>query len=148
MSSGKSEFESPIRIIYRPPVLLIYFLTFLHLAAILCILISAIPSPFGSILIAAITASYINESRRYLCGRKHPIHLVLHPDSRWLLINRNDDQDTVSEVKLKDGAFVHPLLIVMNFHAEGTRFPIIFTSNNCDGDTMRRLRVRLRFPNR
>jgi hypothetical protein len=146
MSGRNSVFELPIRLQYRPPLSLLYFLIFSHAAGVICVFHSAIPVLPGCFMCVVVMISFYIYLRDFIHARRNPVYLILQPDDVWLLIDRAGDMDQVSRVRLEPGSFVHPLLTVLRVNREGRRCSFVLTSGNTDFDILRRLRVRLRFP--
>jgi len=146
MSGIKSAFELPIRIYYRPPASLIYFLTISHVAGIICVFLAAVPALPEWVLCVSAAFSYCMYLRSYIHSRRHPVYIVLQPNDEWLVIDPSGSGNPVSRATTEPGAFVHPLLTVMTLNIEGHRCAFILTSGNTDTEVLRRLRVRLRFP--
>ena len=141
-----SAFELPIHISYRPPSWLVVALIISHFGAIICVFY--IPVPFW--IKAATSLAVIVCLLRSLSGYWRykytlpAIQLIFNSSDEWTLIDDQGDRP----VRLQQGAYVRPGLLVLRFQDNGRRHSFILTPATVDGDILRRLRVRLRFVNR
>ncbi len=139
-----SAFELPLRIRISPSNYLAVGLLIAHTGAILLLWFVSI-ALWVKILLIMIAISSLYYSFYFYIWQKSPgslIEIILNDKEEWLLI-RNDGQ--VVAVTLRQGVFVHPLLIVLPFRY-GFRFTsVILTPDKNNADALRRLRVRLRF---
>ncbi len=139
-----SAFELPIRIEIKPSKWLAIGLAISHIGAILMLWFVDLALWTKMLLVIVAMLSLIHSFYFYI-WQKSPrslIELILNDNEEWLLI-RNDGR--VVEADLRQGAFVHPMLIVLPFRY-GLRFTsVILTPDKVNADTLRRLRVRLRF---
>ena len=134
--------ELPILIPYRPSVRVGAFNTVAHGGAVCCLLVAHLPPVVAGLLAAGVVAHYVYYLRRLLSPEQ--LCFRLDRDGRWqLLRGQNDAVDLI----LLPGALVHPHLIVLCFREKGGRHrSCVLTHDNLDAQTLRRLRVRLRWP--
>lgn len=142
----ESPFILPIRIYYRPPGTLLLFLSIVHIISILCLLPLAIPVWTKGLLVLIILCSYFGYTRDFLHARRNRVELILQPDNEWRVVDISRKDQYWDRVKLIPGAFVHPRLVVLNLKGRAGRYCFLLTHGNVDADTLRRLRVRLRYP--
>lgn len=137
-------FELPIRITIYPSRWLSIALVFSHGGALLILIIVSLTLWIKLLFILAVALSFFYSFLKHIWQKSSSsiIELMLNEHDEWLL-TRRDGQ--VLEPCLRSGAYVHPLLIVLPFR-QGRKFPtVILTPDTVDKDTLRRLRVRLRF---
>ena len=138
-------FEQVMRIAYRPSRMVFMVLAAAHILAFAGILLAEV-SLWVKFFLAVLVASGLYKSCRDYSGQggsDAKTELVLDARDSWYLIN--DKQDTV-ELTLRPAVFVHPVLIVLRFvDTQRKRHVFILTPDNLDKDSLRRLRVRLRF---
>lgn len=138
-----SAFALPIRITYRPPSWLLIALITSHTGAIISVF--AVPVPFWlkALLSAAVLAGLMRSVLDYLRYRYRtsPRRLILNAGDEWTLADEQGEQN----ITLLPGAFVHPRLLVLRFAAGRRRYVFILCPSTVDRNTLRRLRVRLRF---
>ena len=92
-------------------------------------------SYWGNFVIVVCRSSVVDQN---VVG--HCSHVELNEE--WLLIRKNG---RVVEAYLRQGALVHPMLIVLPFRYGLYFTAVILTPDKVNADTLRRLRVRLRF---
>lgn len=138
-------FELPIRIKMLPSTWLTAALVISHGGALLILIIMVSLNLWIKLsVVLVIILSFLHCFYIYIWRKSsHSIvELVLNERDEWLLIRRDGQ---VLEPRLRSGTFVHPLLVVLPFQY-GWNFPtVILTPGTVDKDTLRRLRVRLRF---
>ena len=139
-----SAFDLPIRIEIKPSKWLAVGLATSHVGAILLLWFVDLAMWIKMLLAIAAMLSLIHSFYFYVWQNspRSLIELILNDNEEWLL-TRNDGR--VVEAYLRQGAFVHPMLIVLPFRY-GLHFTaVILTPDQVNADTLRRLRVRLRF---
>ena len=134
--------ELPIFIHYRPSMRVGAFNTAVHIGAIFCLLVADISLALTGLLGAGVLAHCVYYLRRLLSPEQ--VCFKLHKDGRWQLLR---EEHEAVDLSLLPGALVHPHLIVLCFREAGgrTRYCAL-THDNLDAQTLRRLRVRLRWP--
>lgn len=139
----ENAFNIPIRISYRPPLILVYLMTFSHTGALLCLFFVAVPPLLLGLLMLVTTVNYclfirgfFQQQRMLPCPQ-----LCLGKENEWsLLLGHNE----VLSLQLRPGALVHRLLLVLRFSTENRKFYcFILNAENVESNTLRRLRVRL-----
>ena len=137
----EAPFELPIFIHYRPSVRVGIFNTLVHIGAIFCLFLAEIPVTvmvFTGICVLVHYGIYI---KRFLSPGDICFKLDRH--DQWQLFS--DSHEAVN-LRLLPGALVHPQIVVMCFKdADGRTYPCVLTHDNLDKQTLRRLRVRLRW---
>lgn len=149
MQDISNGFTLPLRIEYRPSRTFFGFNLAVHAGALACTSVAHLPHALATaILCTLVAASAACEWRRYRAQRNalHPVWLHLNARDAWWLIEAGAD---AQRLRLLAGAFVHPRLIVLRFSTAGSgRRTFLLCADNADPDTLRRLRVRLRFSGR
>ena len=138
-------FELPIHIDYFPPGWLAGIVALVHLGAILCVLPTSLELYAKFLLILTIILSFVmTEYRLYRrMNDTNPLQLVLDQEDRWYVI---DSALSRKRVVLKSGGFINPILAILRFmDNKKTRYVFILSSSNVNADTLRRLRVRMKF---
>ena len=117
----------------------------LHAGAALAVLVSAISAPVKICIVAGIAAAGILRlSRAGLVRGDAARHLLLTARDEWRLVAADGG---VEELVPVWPAFVHPGLVILHFASgTGARRVFVLTPDNSSQETLRRLRVRLRFP--
>ena len=146
MAYRESAFALPIRIKYQPPQGLFVYLTVIHSVSLLCLYPPAVPYWSKCVLAVLILFSYGVYLRKYHYARGHPVEVILLPDGGWRLVIPVRQEPQIYNMDLLPGAFVHPVLVILTLRGDPGRFSFIFTMGNVEGATLRRLRVRLRYP--
>lgn len=140
-------FEQVIRIAYRPSRMVFIILMAVHILAFASILVAEI-LPGAKFFLALLVASGLYKSCRDYSrpgNSTAKTELVLDASDVWHLVN--DKQDT-TELTLLPAVFVHPVLVILRFtDVKRKKYSFILTPDNLDKDSLRRLRVRLRFRN-
>ena len=137
-------FELPLRIRIYPPKWLAAGLIVSHLGAVAILGTVQIPSEAKVLLIIVIIISLIYVLRLYIWQKSKwsPLELILNDKEEWYLTLASGE---IIQVDLRPGAFVHPILVILPFR-HGIYFPtVILTPSSVDQDTLRRLRVRLKY---
>ncbi len=142
--------EMPIFIDYRPSLRLGIFNTLIHFGAIFCLLLTDIPLVLTGLVGTCVLVHYACYARRYLRalnGRTKAL-LKLDKQNRWQLIRAGGEtSEEIIDLDLLPGTLVHPLIVALRFKDETGRIrACVMTPDNLDKQTLRRLRVRLRFP--
>ena len=138
----ESPLELPIFIHYRPSKRVGVFNTLVHAGAIFCLFLSDIPVAVAVLAGTVVLTNYGFCLKRFLAPEHACFKLDRH--DRWQLLQ--DDREPV-ELRLLPGALVHPKLIALCFREpDGRTRYCVLTHDNLDRQTLRRLRVRLRWP--
>lgn len=136
--------STALRIELHPSLLLLRYLLFVHLAALL-VLACYSPSPAGTALgSTAVVWSLVRAWRRFgsWYGRHAIRALNLAPDDGWMI--EFGDARQVRGVLLRS-PLVAPRLVILSFRTGWTRRHALLLADNADPSAVRRLRVRLRF---
>ena len=134
--------ELPIFISYRPSIRVCLFNTLVHAGAIFCLVLTGLPHTATVLVGAGILTHYGFYLKRFLLPED--ICLRLDRDDRWQLLRPGR---AAVDLKLLPGALVHPKIVVLCFREPGGRTrSCVLTRDNLDAQTLRRLRVRLRWP--
>ena len=137
-------FDLPIRIKLLPSRWLAVTLAISHGGALIILLNVNLGLWIKLLLFVAVVLSFLHSFHVYIWQKSSYsiIELILNDRDEWLLIRRNGQ---VMEPTLRSEAFVHPMLVVLPFR-QGYHFAtIVLTPDTVDKETLRRLRVRLRF---
>jgi hypothetical protein len=145
-ASGISPFELPICIGYRPSRAIFALVCTLHAGGLLALHLANLPAWIAALGATVVIASLIRFVAAYLRESilDPPPRLELNGRDQWLLDDRHG-----STIRLEPCAeqFVHPLLILLRLSGPDGRIRVFpLAPDNCPPDTLRRLRVRLRFP--
>ena len=137
----ESPLELPLFIPYRPSRRVALLNTLVHAGAVLCLFLTELSLVICGLLAAVILVHYGFYLRQFLSPQ--PVTFKLDRRERWQLLQEGKE---AVDLKLLPGAFVHPRLVVLCFRepAGRTRFCVL-TDDNLDRQTLRRLRVRLRW---
>ena len=124
------------------------YLLLLHLFALHALWYSDLPTVFSLPASLVVIGSLARRSRQWRNSAQCPLirQVILDSENRWWL-RRQGAGD--SRLGLLPGSFVHPWIIILRFVNEAAgRDTFILCRDNLDADTLRRLRVRLRYPNK
>ena len=137
----ESPLELPLFIPYRPSRRVALFNTLVHAGAVPCLFLTQLSLVVSGLLAVVILVNYGFYLRRVLSPQ--PVSFKLDRHERWQLLQEGEE---AVDLKLLPGAFVHPRLVALCFKepAGRTRFCVL-TDDNLDEQTLRRLRVRLRW---
>lgn len=142
----ESPFTLPIRIYYRPPDSLLIFLSVIHIGAVVCLMSLSAPLWSRVLLVLIVLCSYFIYTFEFLRARRRCMELILLPDNEWRVVDSTGDNRRWCQMALSTGAFVHPGLVVLKLRGPMGKYSFLLTGENVDIDTLRRLRVRLRYP--
>ena len=138
----ESPLELPIFIAYRPSKRVCLFNTLAHAGAVFSLALADIPHGLAGLIGAGVLAH---------CG--YCLKGVLFPENICFKLDRGDRWQLLRagsaavELELLPGALVHPRIVVLCFREQGGRTrSCVLTRDNLDAQTLRRLRVRLRWP--
>lgn len=143
----ENPFTMPIRIKYRPPGNLIIFLSIIHIGALTCLMSLSIPMWLRVLLALIISGSYAIYTYKFLRARHDRVELILSPDNEWRVVDLASDGHDWCRMNLSPGAFVHPRLVVLRLSGDLGKYTFLLSPKNVDRDSLRRLRVRLRYTN-
>jgi len=142
----ESAFLQPLVIDYRVSRRVLIYLILLHTLAQLALLCSY---PGWPAVVPASLLLILCLYRQFLQCLDHTGNLtgyrfILDQDNRWWVRDRTGKE---TDIRLLPGAFVHPCIVVIRFedHASQTHV-LILSDDNLDALSLRRLRVRLRYP--
>ena len=141
----ESGFGLPVRIDYLPPRWLAGVNVLIHVGAILCVLPTSLDLSIKALLIGLIFTGFVITSYRLYrqIGGLTPCKLILDAEDHWYIARAHTRR---REVTLISGGFLNPVFAVLGFlDNRGERYVFILSSSNVDKQTLRRLRVRLRF---
>ncbi len=137
-------FELPLEFPVKPSRRMILVLYVIHAGAMISVLVSGLPIGLQPFPILLVLVSLWHCHRLYI-AQDNPASVVavlLNVRNEWWLktcMGRDIRAD------LQAGAFVHPLVIILFFKAEGENFRVVLTPDRINPDDFRRLRVRLRY---
>lgn len=139
-----NHFELPVLISVKASKWLKFWLYIIHLLVIPVILITCLAWPVIILLTTTVAISlyFVNCNYIRLQGKNSVVRIMLNDADEWWLATAHGDSINAT---LLPAAFVHPLLISLPFQAQGRKFTVILTPDIVNSDTLRRLRVRLRF---
>ena len=134
--------ELPIFIPYRPSMRVCLFNTLAHAGAIFCLVLADLPHTVTVLIGAGVLTHYGFYLKRFLSPEN--ICFKLDRGDRWQLLRPGR---AAVDLRLLPGALVHPNIVVLCFREPGGRTrSCVLTRDNLDAQTLRRLRVRLRWP--
>ena len=137
-----SPLELPIFIPYRPSRQVCLFNTLVHAGAVVSLVLADIPHGAAVLIGAGVLAHYGYYLGRHLSPEN--ICFKLDRGDRWQLLREGNE---AADLKLLPGALAHPHIVVLCFREAGGRpRSCVLTRDNLDAQTLRRLRVRLRWP--
>lgn len=135
-------FNSPLYLCPVPPRACLVPVGFIHAGALAGIFAAAL-APYLQWGLAGMVLVHLALSVRRLYGRA-AARVVLTARDDWFLIEPGGRSRAV---KPDAGLVLHPGLILLIFRDEqANRWPFLFWSRYADADSLRRLRVRLRYP--
>lgn len=142
----ESAFLLPLVIDYRVSRRVQIYLVLLHALALLALLGSdhtwQTSLPAGGLLIFSLWWHFLR--RVDYAGKLTGYRFILDRDNLWWVRDRAGKE---TSIKLLPGAFVHPCMVVIRFAAnDSKKYALILSDDNLDAETLRRLRVRLRYP--
>ena len=138
-------FELPIQIDYLPPKWLVTLNILLHFGAGLCVPPTSLDLYLKILLIFVIITSFvITKYRLYRqMSEFDPRKLVLDAEDRWYVAGPVTYREKIT---LVSGGFINPAFAVLRFLDKNKKqYVFILSSSNVNADTLRRLRVRLKF---
>ena len=134
--------ELPIFIPYRPSIRVCLFNTLVHAGAIFCLVLADLPYTMAVLLGVGVLTHCGFYLKRFFSPEN--ICFKLDRDDRWQLLRPGR---SAVDLRLLPGALVHPRIVVLCFREPGRRTrSCVLTRDNLDAQTLRRLRVRLRWP--
>ena len=134
--------ELPIFIPYRPSKRVCLFNSLVHAGALFCLVLTDIQFGLAGLIGAGVLAHYGCYLKQFLFPED--VCFKLDRGDRWQLLRENHE---AVDLKLLPGALVHPRIVVLCFREPGRRTrACVLTHDNLDQQTLRRLRVRLRWP--
>ena len=141
MTQGKGVFGQTIRLCYRPSRQVFTLFALMHSLALSSLLFTGIPVMPGLVLAVPIILGLCRTVQLY--RQEWGTQLVLDRDNNWLLAGTDG---VTTPARLLPGSVVHPRLMVLRFRDENHRVrAFILTGETGDTDSLRRLRVRLRY---
>ena len=141
MIGMEAPLELPIFIHYRPSIRVAVFNTLVHIGAILCLFLADIPATVMGLFGACVLIHYWVYIKRFLSPENICFKLDKH--DQWQLLRDNDE---AGDLRLLPGPLVHPQFVVLRFKdTTGRTYSCVLTHDNLDKQTLRRLRVRLRW---
>ncbi len=132
---------------YRMSRGILIYLLLLHILALLALWYSHLHLVISLPASLVVLGSLAWRSRQWRNSAQcPPVHqVILDSENRWWLRMREAGDRRLG---LLPGSFVHPWMIILRFVDEAAkRYTLILCDDNLDADTLRRLRVRLRYPN-
>ena len=136
--------ELPIRIKIQPGVRVAIVLIVIHSGAITGLIYTELPVLVKFLIASLVLVNLVHLFFVYILqiAGSSPAGLYLDSHDEWWLTYKNGE---THKVRLLSGSFVHPLLIILRFN-QGLDSPVvILTPDVTNPDSLRRLRVRLRF---
>ena len=134
--------ELPIFIPYRPSIRVCLFNTLVHVGAIFCLVMAHLPHMLTVLVGVGILMHYGFYLKRFFSSQN--ICFKLDREDRWQLLRPGR---AAVDLRLLPGALVHPHIVILCFREPGSRTrSCVLTRDNLDAQTLRRLRVRLRWP--
>ena len=141
MIGMEAPLELPIFIYYRPSMRVAVFNTLVHIGAIFCLFLADIPATVMGLIGACVLIHYGFYIKRFLSPENICFKLDKH--DQWQLLRDNDE---AGDLRLLPGPLVHPQLVVLRFKdTTGRTYSCVLAHDNLDKQTLRRLRVRLRW---
>lgn len=117
------------------------FNTLAHAGAIFCLVLADLPHLVTALIGAAILTHYGFYLKRFFSPEN--ICFKLDGEDHWQLLRPGH---AAVDLGLLPGALVHPKIVVLCFREPGGRTrSCVLTRDNLDAQTLRRLRVRLRW---
>ena len=144
MSRNQSPFLLPVFIPLRHSRKIYYCVFAFHLFIMItvCIVQLSIDKWYLMILVGISFSWYVKIFR----NNTFPLHaktVLLNSNDQWFVINKQGEK---IQAIILPGSFVHPRLILIRIRSRHRTIPIILLDDNLDIESLRRLRVRLRYP--
>lgn len=140
-------FLQPIVIDYRMSRGIWIYLLLLHFFALFALWYSHLHSAFSLLGFLAVVGSFAWRYRQWRNTERCPAaqRYILDSENRWWLRKKAAGDRRLG---LLPGSFVHPWMIILRF-VDDTKagHTLILCRDNLDANALRRLRVRLRYPN-
>ena len=146
MNRDNGGFDLPIRINYTLPALIFWFIYITHFGAIISINLTSL-SLISKICLLLVVISSLAVSTYRLNQQQNlhePFDLILNADDQWIVITSKRKQVYVRLIKAS--MLMQTLLVLVLAAENNKKYVFILTEDMVDKDTMRRLRVRLRYP--
>ena len=142
MTGMESPLELPIFVDYQPSVRIGIVNTLVHLGAIFCLFLAELPLTVRGLISACVLVNYGCHLKQFLAAES--ICFKLDRRDQWKLLR--DGHEAVDLILLP-GTLVHPKIVALCFKEPTGRIHYcVLTQDNLDKQTLRRLRVRLRWP--
>lgn len=140
-----NHFKLPVFIIVKASRWLKIWLYIIHLIAVPVILITSLAWPVKYMLIFICCISLFYSLRNYiqLTGKNSIVRLILNDADEWWLTTAQGD---TLDATLLPGALVHPMLVILPFRSQNGKHTVILSPDVINNDMLRRLRVRLKYP--
>ncbi|MDB5976744.1 MAG: hypothetical protein JWR07_3504 [Nevskia sp.] len=139
---SSSGFSTSLDLSPRPSVRAVAWLSALHMAAIVLVVLSAPPKWVGLGLSLLFMVSWFSLRRHpvFGYGPRALIHLIWHAEGGWTVESARGRDDA----ELLDGSVVQSWIMVLNFRLkQGGKRTRVLVGDELNADQMRRLRARL-----
>ena len=144
MDVGYSGFDLPIRFTYRPPVWLLPLMVFCYCGGSICVIYTSLPAIIKSTLLVVASIKFASWFRKDLQNRKITTVIILNKKDQWYVIHPELHPE---RPRLVSASILLPDLIFLRLENPDKRhYDLILTGACLDKETLRRLRVRLKFP--
>ena len=137
-------FELPLRLKNQPSKWLTCWLGMIHSVSLILLLFVELALWIKLILVTFILLSlfYNLKSHVFLGFPGSILEVYLNQNDEWILYRRDGN---IVEARLRNGAFVHPKMVILPFRYGMNFTSVVLIPNQDNKDTLRRLRVRLKY---
>ena len=135
-------FDTPLRLELKTSKILISFQLLVHLLAIVAISFpSSVPIFIKFVLFVFVAVSAVMLQRKYRYRLHHVELFVWQKNSLW--IESGGDKQQVWECQ--PGNLVTPWFVVVRLCSENKKLSLLIVKDQCDAQSFRRLRVKLKY---
>lgn len=140
-----NRFLQSLRLNVRPLHSLLTVLILTHGGAVLLVLHTALPGWLQTVLagIAGLHGYIMLQKHILLADPRQPREVVLNARGQWLL---TDGRGRTMSAELLADALIQPFMVALRFRTAYGIQRVLIVMNKDNADTLRRLRVRLRYP--
>lgn len=143
MDSSYNPFLQPLRLTVAIPTSFYITLVMIHLPAVILPWFAAIPLVFKVVTSLAVLVSffYYMIAGRLIKTANTVEQVVLDSNDDWQLVLVNGDTLTAT---FGERHYIHPVLTILELRLDSKNYFFLFTPENADADSFRRLRVRIK----
>jgi len=132
-------YATPLILDVTPSRRVKYFILLINLLALIALLLLPLPGSVRLGLCLLLVLLCLHALRR-----QHQYYRLVWHEEHWFIQHRDREQ----EATLLPSSFVTPWLTILNFVTQGKTLSVLLLADSVNGDSFRRLRVRLKVSGR